>query len=153
MAPLRANLAACSVVAGSMSAACANTPASVADLQAVTGLSALFCFCFFLLWMRSEARAARRSGMTCALRDGRAPLGGKRFAILCKHLRRRSTHAACGREELRGVSPRTEHESVPTAARNSGVIPPCTGDCGWKLAKRLKLQSIFTLESDMVSDK
>lgn len=46
MAPLRANLAACSVVAGSMSAACANTPASVADLQAVTGLSVLFCLVF-----------------------------------------------------------------------------------------------------------
>lgn len=110
MAPLRANLAACSVVAGSMSATCANTPASVADLQAVTGLCFVL-FSFFLLWMRSEARAALRSGMTSALRDGRAPLGGKRFAILCKHLRRRSTHAACGREELRGVSPRTEHES------------------------------------------
>lgn len=148
MAPLRANLAACSVVAGSMSATCANTPPSVADGS--TGCHRALCLVlFFLLWMRSEAHAARHSSMTC-FTDGCAPLGGKRFAILCKHLRRQSTHAAC---DVKSSEWACAQNTSPTAAWNGGVIPPCTGDWGWKLAKRLKLQSIFTLESDMVSDK
>lgn len=93
MAPLRANLAACSVVAGSMSATCANTPASVADLQAVTGLSVVFCF--FPLWMLNEAGAARHSGMTCALRTDVHHLEESDLQFYANTYGGSQTHAAC----------------------------------------------------------
>lgn len=108
MAPLRANLAACSVVAGSMSATCANTPASVADGS--TGCHRALCFVLFFPTMDAEWCTCR-SALWYDVLYGRMCATWRQ--AICNFMQAPTAAVntrSVRREELR-VSLRTEHES------------------------------------------